>query len=312
MGDKTENSSTEAMSTKDWLSTVLYTSNKDESKFVATWALQRIGTRKPVKEYLHSIWDYRAFILFQSQARAFATARNSSLGRVWLILEPFLSAGVYYVIFGLLLQTSRGVENFVAYLVVGVSFFAFMQKSLSRSGTLIRQNANIIRSFAFPRATLIVSDIVMRAIDTLPLICATLIFIVAMPPHAIPTWTWILVIPIHLLMLCFSMGLMFVITKLTVLVKDLRHIWPLLSRFWFYSSGVFFSIDRFATQYTVLLIMNYNPAYVVLTMYRQVLIYGTVPDMWHWLYFSCWALTLMCLGFIFFWSSEERYGQRNI
>ncbi|MDO5741453.1 MAG: ABC transporter permease [Vagococcus sp.] len=312
MSDTRDTQTQEDLSTRDWLSTVLHDTESNNIDYVATWSLQRIGTRLPLKQYLHSLWKYRMFIVFQSRAKAFSSARNTGLGRVWLVLEPFLSAGVFYVIFGLLLQTSRGIDNFIGYLVVGISFFTYMQNSLTRGGTVIQQNKNIIRSFAFPRATLIIADIMMRLIDTFPLMLATMMFIIIMPPHVIPSFTWLLIIPVHLLMVLFSTGLMFIVAKLTVLIKDLRHIWPLLGRFWFYSSGVFFSIDNFASHPTIVTIMNLNPGYVILQMYRDVLIYNRIPYVSNWLYVFGWAAMMLIFGFLFFWYSEEKYGQANI
>ena len=65
----------------------------------------------------------------------FATARNiamyteARLGQLWQVLTPLLNAGVYYLIFGLLLGTNRGVPDYVSFLVTGVFVFNFTQRA---------------------------------------------------------------------------------------------------------------------------------------------------------------------------------------
>src|SRR6476661_5359838 len=51
------------------------------------------------------------------------------LRQVWQILTPLLNVAVYYLIFGLILNTKRGVPDFIAFLVIGVFIFNFTQRS---------------------------------------------------------------------------------------------------------------------------------------------------------------------------------------
>ena len=50
---------------------------------------------------------------------------------------------------------------------------------------------------------------------------------------------------LFLLQFMFGLGLTFFAARITALLPDMRNIWPFLTQFWFYGSGVFFSYERF-------------------------------------------------------------------
>jgi teichoic acid transport system permease protein len=54
------------------------------------------------------IWQRRHFISGFATARNIAMYTEARLGQLWQVLTPLLNAGVYYLIFGLLLGTNRG------------------------------------------------------------------------------------------------------------------------------------------------------------------------------------------------------------
>ncbi|MFP3701657.1 hypothetical protein SB758_39905, partial [Burkholderia sp. SIMBA_013] len=59
------------------------------------------------------LWDFREFIAYDARARVQSGTRRDRLGSAWLLLNPVFNGLTYYVIFGLLLQTSGGIENYV-------------------------------------------------------------------------------------------------------------------------------------------------------------------------------------------------------
>lgn len=279
------------------------------SQTINVGPLKRIGARPSMGDYIGSLWQRRYFIREESKAKAFGSIKDTALGRIWLVLEPFLNAAIYFLIFSVLLQFDRGMENFVAYLVIGVTFFGFLNKQLGGAANIISSGKNLIRAFSFPRASLVFSFTLRTIIDFLPTALATIIFIVLMPPHALPTWTWLLFPVAFVIVIPFGAGLSLMTATLTTIFSDLRFIWPLLTRFWFYGSGIFWSVDMFDHMPLAQQIMQLNPGWVFLELCRETLIYGNVPPLSLWLYFVLWSIGIFTIGFILFWSQEERFGQ---
>lgn len=267
----------------------------------------QIGRRPSLGRYLSRTWELRYFLAAQARLKAFTTGRGTYLGRFWLLLEPFLRVGMYYVIFGLLLNVSRGMDNFIAFLAIGIILFGPLSAALTSGSTVLTRHRSLVRGFAFPRVSLVLSDSLRSAYDAIPDVLVLLVFIWIVPPHEPPQWTWLLLIPLLAVSQVFATGLMFMSAWLSSLVPDIKHLWPLLTRFWFYGSGVIFPMERFVTDPTVLLILHANPAALIINIAREILMDGTVPRPSLWMQLVGWAGVAAIFGLIMFWSREEAY-----
>lgn len=274
-------------------------------------AMKTIAVRPDILSYIRTLWQLRHFIHEQSQGKAHASSRGTVLGRMWILLEPFINAAIYVVVFGWILKSDRGIENFVGFIITGSLVFRYFRASLSGAASVISSGANLINSFTFPRATLVFSFAETLLLNTLPAYAFLLVVIMVVGDHAMPTVYWLL-FPVAILMqIPFNIGLSFVTASLTARIPDLKFIWTLVGMFWFYGSGVFFTVSRFVRHPAVAAAMEANPAYVLMTMCRDLLLYRTVPGLDMWLYFLVWSIGLFVVGFVLFWLDEENYGVKN-
>lgn len=269
--------------------------------------LHSLHSRPKFSTYLTQIWDRRHFIFADARGRSFESQRDMILGRLWLVLSPLLDVAMYGLLFGLLLRTSRGIENFVGFLIIGVIFFSFMQGALTAGSGMIRQSRSMISAFSFPRASIPIAHVARQFLNnSLPALVA-LIAALAFQWGTPPGWEMLLVLPLYILIHIFSLGLTLIVARLTAFIPDLRSLIPVAGRAWFYVSGVFFSIERFATNPTIQEIMVLNPAYQFLQAVRSVVLYQTVPSYTTWLELCAWSLGSVTIGLVFFWQAEERY-----
>ena len=158
--------------------------------------LYPVGRRPPLGAYIRQLWQRRHFIWADARAKALGSQRGTFLGNAWLIAKPMLDAIVYFLVFGLLLQTSRGIDNFIGYLIIGVTFFPPLQRAVTGGSQVIVTGRNLIRGFSFPRAALPASYTIRSAIDLIPPMIALLVLVVVLPPHAWPSWHWVLIVPV--------------------------------------------------------------------------------------------------------------------
>ena len=176
--------------------------------------LYPVGRRPPLPAYLRQLWQRRHFIWADARAKALGSQRGTFLGNAWLIAKPMLNAIVYFIVFGLLLQTSRGIDNFIGYLIIGVTFFPPLQRAVTGGSQVIMTGKNLIRGFSFPRAALPMSYTIRCAIDLIPPMIAVLILVVVLPPHAWPSWHWALVLPVFVLQAFMSLGLTLITSRM--------------------------------------------------------------------------------------------------
>ena len=277
---------------------------------VSSEGLVPVGRRTSLRSYLAALWNRRHFILAESRAKMSGSTRKNLLGYGWLFLNPLLSVLAFWFIFGFILQSSRGIDNFLGYLVIGVFFFQFTGKSMTGGTGAIRSGASMIKGFQFPRAALPISVVVRNFLDFIPTLAVMIVLILILPEKEVITWRVVLVVPVIILQTIFNVGLACFLARIGHKIPDLTNFMSIVSRFWLYGSGVFFSIeDRLSDHPSLLAAMQFNPMHAYLTLVRNSLLYGVDSDPWLWLMAIVWAFGLLIVGFLFFWRGEESYGR---
>lgn len=271
--------------------------------------LSPIGVRPRFGEYLRQLWERRHFIWYDSRQRAANQESRSLLGNGWLILRPMLDAAFYWLIFGVLIGADRGVENFPAFVVIGILMFRSTAGSLTSGTGSMRAGRSMIRAFSFPRAAIPISNVLQSGLTAAITTASMCVAIILIPPHALPQATWPLIIPIFLLHMAMNLGITFITARVGFHLPDMANIMSVFSRILMYTSGVIFPIERFIKDPTVREIITLNPLYRVIDMARTVLIAGEVPELESWLILLAWIAVLVVGGFLFFWRGEESYGR---
>ncbi len=283
-------------------------SSELETIQVPAWSLGQVNARVPLNAYFRQLWHRRHFIIAESRAKVIGGNQRDYLGIAWMVIQPVLSALAFFFIFGVILQTSRGIENFLGFLLIGVFFFGFTTRVITACAGGIKANQAMIKAFTFPRASIPISVVVKEIMNFVPSVIVMTLMILVLPPSEVLTWRVVYVIPAFLLQVMFSLGVGFVVARLCHIIPDLVHLISILTRFWLYASGVFFSIDRFVTHEVMSAVMKANPMYGYLMAVRNSLLYGVDTPLWMWLNCAGWALLFFVFGFLFFYRGESTYG----
>ncbi|MGK4066072.1 ABC transporter permease [Rothia sp. HC945] len=278
-------------------------------ELIASGAVMRVGGRPSLARYVAQIWKRCDFLVYDARSRVRTRNSHTRLGSFWLVGKPVLDVAFYFLVFGLLLKANRGIDNYVAYVAVGVLMFRYSSVAMTQSVGLIRSSRSMIQAFNFPRASLVVSFALREALSAVPLLLSLIVMILAIPPHVAPSLVWLLALPLIVLQGFFNLGLSFVMARLGFSVPDISQGMTFLSRILMYGSGVIFPIERFINHPAVYDVMTNNPLFILLSMYRTILIDRSVPPPQNWLSLALWCLGLIVFGFVFFWRAEEKYGR---
>jgi teichoic acid transport system permease protein len=274
------------------------------------FGLQLIGLRPPFLLYLRRIWHRRYFIIELSRAREQSANAESRLGQIWQVLNPLLNAAVYFLIFGVLLNTRSNIHDYIAWLVIGIFLFGYTQSAMLNGARSVSGNLGIVRALHFPRAMLPISVVVeeLFTLGTAMIICA---IIVVLTGAGISVW-WLVLIPSVALQTMFAVGLALTFARITERVRDVAQLLPFLARTWLYLSGVVFSLQNFAHQHApwVKVVLFTNPGAVYVELGRGALLHSSNPIEWYtWVAAVAWAIIGMAFGFVYFWRAEARYGR---
>lgn len=269
--------------------------------------LSRVGARPNLFRYIAQLWNFREFIFYDARARVQSGTRRDRLGSAWLLLNPIFNGLTYYLVFGLLLGTSKGIPNFIGYLVIGVFMFQMSAGAITNGARSIQQNRALVQGFSFPRAALPIGVNLRELLANVPLLIAMLLMIIVIPDDELITWRWFLLLPVIALQFIFNLGIGMILARIIARVNDVAHLLPFALRALMYTSAIFFSYERFISHPLVLRIMENNPIFIIIDITRSAILYDTTPS-WHsWAVLSAWSLGAFVVGLIFFWRGEESY-----
>ena len=274
--------------------------------------LASAGALPTLRQYTQQIWAYRHFITSYANARVSSNLGTTHLGSIWQVLTPLFNAAVYYVIFGVILNTKAGAGNFIAYLCCGVFIYQFTASVLTAGTQGITSNLGLIRALNFPRAALPIS-IVLIEVRNLIASMAVLIAIVLLTGEPI-THQWLYVIPALSLQTLFNAGLAMFVARLGSKVIDIKNLIPFLMRIWLYMSAVLYPVQRFTDHLHgwKLQALEANPLLVYIELIRHALLEnvklaGSPRRLW--VEGLVWAVAVFAVGFVFFWRGEKGYGR---
>jgi len=280
-------------------------------------ALSPVADRPRLGEYLRMLWQRRHFIVADARAKVISGTSGNLLGQAWLVLNPLLDAAVYLVIFGLLLRSNRGIDNFIGYLIIGVFMFRFTTSCMTGGARSVIAAKSLVRSFSFPRAALPVATVARQTLSFSPAFVTMLILVLLTRPGAtddwhapitLISWRWLLVIIVLVLQLMMNLGLALLAARVTTRIPDFSQVIGVFARFWLYGSAVFFSFERFIGHPQLLQAVQLNPMYRVLEITRDCMLYGVTPSWQAWTILASWAVGLLVVGILVFWWGEETYG----
>jgi teichoic acid transport system permease protein len=269
--------------------------------------LHPLGRRPGLIAYTKDLWRRRSFVWVMATSQSFGKNQNNYLGQLWGVLNPLLLAVVYFLVFGVLLGTTDGVDNYPGFLVIGIFIFTYIASSLQAGANSVLSNVGLIRALKFPRAVLPLSVTLSELVTLLPAL-GVMVVLVAVSGDPI-TWQWLAVIPALALTHVFNTGAAFILARVVVGARDLRNIVPVAIRLLRYVSGVFYSIAHYVDQGLLGAIMYYQPVAVYLNLVRSALLEQFDASWDLWVAGGAWALVAIVAGYVLFWQAEERYGR---
>ncbi len=320
--------------------------SQDLAALAAEYRLRPSSARPRLIPYMRQVWDRRHFIVAYATARNVSMYTEARLGQLWQVLTPLLNSAVYYLIFGIIFQANRGIAHYIAYLVVGVFFFSFTERSIVVGSTVMRANLPLIRALHFPRACLPLAYVLVEFQQLLLSLLVVFAIVLGTGGLQTLTWYWLFLLPVLLLQGMFNMGAALLMARLGAGAQDFSQLIPFLTRVWRYFCGVMYSLTSLPSYATLPLwakdLIALNPAAVYISLARYALMTtqrtdaaGAKPynlmkctlfNSTHspplqaychpnvvtgqlWVAGIGWAVVALIVGAVFFWQAETRYGR---
>jgi teichoic acid transport system permease protein len=254
--------------------------------------------------YLGGLWQRRDYIRYVASSDLRSQQMNTVLGNLWHLLNPALQIAVFYVIFGIVLGVTRGVDNLLAFMSVGLFTYQYSTTSVTQGARAITANRPLLRSIWFPRAMLPLTTTTTQLFAFLPKLIVMLAVCLVTGEPVLATW---LVIPaILVLQSVLNVGLALIAARAANHVVDLQNLLPFVFRMLLYASGVIFLIDEYVEQSKYQLLFELNPFYGIIATWRwAVLDYPLEPHVV--VYTIASSVVTFVVGFAWFRRGERGY-----
>ncbi|NLG22388.1 MAG: ABC transporter permease [Actinomycetales bacterium] len=284
----------------------------EAAALAARYDLTQVGVRPGFGAYVRELWRYRHLTWTLAKGEFVAENQDNHLGWLWSVINPILLGVAYYLIFGVLIGTRGGIDNFVTFLTIGLFVFIPISSALASGTKVLISRIKMIRSLTFPRVILPITVTLSQFVSAGPAF-AVLVVIALLAGEPV-TAEWLL-FPVALLIVFFMcLGFALIGSRLVHAFRDLGNLMPLLTRLLRYVSGVFFSLEASIARFDgapdwVGHILEFQPVAVALTLVREPMM-AEFPLRWEtWAIASAWAFGLTLVGFVFFWRGEGSYGR---
>ncbi len=245
-----------------------------------------------LKDGLH----HRHLIWRLTKTKLSLQVKRSSLGVFWIFFTPLTTVAVWFVLHktGLLHAGVEGVP-YIIYLISGVTIFNLFSSTYDLVSRCVVENTNIMLDVTIPRSVFVYEKVISSLIRFLMLFVVTLIFMVASGFKFSATS---LVTPVFLLpLLFFAVATGIVFSLLRVVLVDVAMLADKLIHLIIFITPVFY--NRLENTVFLQKIVAHNPFTYLVCIPRDVLIYGSLPDVstFAWCFLISTVLLLLAIHF---------------
>ena len=252
---------------------------------------------------VRELWHYRELGFRLAWRDVAVRYKQTSIGVLWAILQPFLTMVVFTLVFGKFANfPSKGVPYpiFVYSALLPWTYFA---SSLSTASSSLVSNKALITKVYFPRVLLPLAGVVVPLVDFL---IASVILVGMMFWFTIWPSLAIALAPLFLLMaLITALGVGLFLSALNVRYRDVPYVIPFLVQIWMYVSGVVFALTSLPERWQWLLALN--PMTAVINGFQWGVLNSPAPNLGKTLVSVVSMAVMFTVGLWFFRASEPRF-----
>ncbi|HCB48109.1 MAG TPA: phosphate ABC transporter permease [Chloroflexi bacterium] len=248
------------------------------------------------------LWGHRQLLYFLIWRDLKVRYKQTALGVVWAILEPFISMVVFSIFFGGLAGVPSDGLPYPIWSYAGLVPWTFFANGLAKSSNSLVGNADLLRKVYFPRLILPTASVLSDIVDFL---IAFMVLIGMMLYYGIVPRVTIIFLPLFLLLaIITSLGSGLWLAPLNVKYRDIRFVVPLLLRVWMFATPVVYPSSLLSEPWQTL--YGLNPMVGVIEGFRWALLDTDPPRSMIFLS-ALVAVALFGSGLYFFRQAEETF-----
>ena len=227
--------------------------------------------------------------------------RRSMLGFMWSILNPLLMALVINAVFQNLFRFD--IEYFIVYYLSGSLLFNFMVEATTASLTSVINASSLIKQVYIPKYIFPLEKCLFAFVNMLFSSVALIIVILIKRMPISPTILLFFIPMIYVLI--FSLGLSLILASVNVFFRDVGHLYSVWTVAWMYLTPIIYPANILPD--LLQKVMQLNPMYYYVTYFRDVVMYGSVPNLETNLICIVYALVFLFAGLFIFKKQQDKF-----
>jgi len=250
---------------------------------------------------LRDLWQYRELLYFLIWRDVKVRYKQTVLGFLWAVIQPFFKMVVFSVIFGRLAKMDSEGFPYPIFCYAGLLPWQFFASSVSRSGESIVASANLIKKVYFPRLIIPISSVGACLVD----FAISFIILIGLMfyYHIIPTPSTFMVLPLVLATIFTALGAGLLISALNVAYRDFRYVLPFFVQIWMFLTPVIYPTRIIPQNWRWLILLN--PVAGIVDAYRSAIL--GKPFEWGNLGISMTIATVLFLCGLIYFRKTEKY-----
>lgn len=251
---------------------------------------------------LRDLWEYRELLYFLSWRDIKVRYKQTALGALWAIIQPFFTMVVFSLFFGRLAKIPSDGIPYPLFAYAALVPWTFFANGLSQSSNSLVGSAELITKVYFPRLIIPVSSILSGLID---FAIAFAVFILMALYYGIYPTISILLLPFFLLLgFTTALGVGLWLSALNVRFRDVRYIVPFLTQFWLFATPIAYPSSLLSEPWRT--IYGINPMVGVVEGFRWTLLGVETAPGGMIIVSSLVAVCLLVSG-VFYFKRVEKY-----
>ena len=250
---------------------------------------------------LAALYRYRELLYFLTWRDVIVRYKQAAVGVAWAVLQPLLTMVVFTVIFGRFAKMPSDNLPYPIFAFTALLPWNYFAQAISRAGTSLVSNANLVSKVYFPRLVIPISGAIAPLVD---FAISFVILLGMMAWYGIaPTWG-VLMLPVFtLLAVVTAVAVSLYLAALNVKYRDVGHTIPFLVQFWMYASPVVYSVSIIPERWRLL--YSLNPMVGVIEGFRWALLGKEQPDFMV-MAMSALIVTILLVGGLVYFKRTER------
>ncbi len=220
----------------------------------------------------HELWAYRELLYFLIWRDVKVRYKQTLLGAVWAIIQPFFTMVVFTIFFGRLAKVPSDGIPYPIFSYAALLPWTFFANGLTQASNSLVRNANLITKVYFPRLIIPFGSVISGLLN---FAIAFMVLVGMMFFYQIPLTLAILWLPMFVLLACITaLGVALWLSALNVQYRDVGYVVPFLIQFWLFATPVIYPSSMLSEPWRTL--YGLNPMVGVVEGFRWALL-GTNP-----------------------------------